>query len=57
MIDNGEYFFPEPVYPKDDPRYKPRVRQDETGPFLFYIVPLLAIAAFLYIGFNILATI
>ena len=57
MIDNGEYFFPEPENNPEDPRYKPRVRQDETGPFLFYIVPLLAIAAFLYIGFNILATI
>ena len=57
MIDNGEYFFPEPVYPKDDPRYKPRVQQDETGPFLFYVVPLLAIAAFLYIAMNVLATI
>ena len=57
MIDNGEYFFPEPENNPEDPRYKPRGRQDETGPFLFYIVPLLAIAAFLYIGFNILATI
>ena len=57
MIDNGEYFFPEPIYSKKDPRYKPLEKHEESSGFVYYVVPLMVIAAFLYIGMNVLATI
>lgn len=50
MIDNGEYFFPEPEYPKDDPRYKPRAKQPDTSYGIVGLIsPLLIAAAAFYI--------
>lgn len=57
MNDNGEYFFPEPIYSKKDPRYKPLEKHEESSGFVEYVVPLMVIAAFLYIAMNVLATI
>ena len=49
MIDNGEYFFPDPN--------KPREKREESSGFVEYVIPLMVIAAFFYIAMNVLATI
>ena len=49
MIDNGEYFFPDPN--------KPRVKHEESSGFVYYVVPLMIYAAFFYIAMVVLSTI
>lgn len=50
MIDNGEYFFPEPVYSKKDPRYKPLEKQPDTSYGIVGLIsPILIAAAAFYI--------